>query len=96
MEKMPLLGGGIVAADGCRVITSKANCCSEGIAFTARTFSAVSAGPIHRSILSGVTYQKWVAASCARGPVGTAHSATLIAPLSFDAGALGRLAECSV
>lgn len=57
----------------CRIITSKANCCSVGQVCTAPMFAAVSAGPCQRSKVVGVSDQKCVAASWARGPVGTAY-----------------------
>ncbi len=67
MEKAPSLDE--VRApdeDVCFVIASNANCDSEGTSLTMLTCSSLRAGPIHRSMRSGVTVHKCVAVSFAR------------------------------
>ena len=74
MEKAPSLDE--VRApdeDVCFVIASNANCDSEGTSLMTLTCSSPRAGPIHRSMRCGVTVQKYVAASSARAPTGTAQ-----------------------
>jgi hypothetical protein len=79
----------LTLSGGCLVIVGNANCCSDGMLLTAPTFSLVKAGPIHCSISCGVTYQKYIAVSLARVPVGTAQTPAL-GNIVAQAGRVGR------